>query len=128
MRHIIAASLLLTPMLCTAAAVASTPPTDAFASTKPLRVSTGVIPPRIIRSTHIALSKVPERIPTDSVVVLQLKVDEQGVPEAIQVVRPVNPELGAKVAEAVQNFRFSPATLDNQAVPINLTLKVLVQQ
>ena len=128
MRHIIAASLLLAPMLCTAAAVASTPPTDASASNQPLRVSTGVTPPRIIRSTHIALSKIPERVPTDSVVVLQLKVDEQGLPEDIQVVKPVNPELGAKVAEAVHKFRFSPATLDNQAVPINLTLKVSVQQ
>ena len=129
MRHIIAASLLFSPMPCTAAAVASTPATDDSAITQALRVSTGVIPARVIRSTSITLpsSALAENIPNDAEVVLQLNVDEQGVPADIQVVKSLYPELGAKVAEAVHKFRFSPATLDNQAIPINMSLTVFVQ-
>ena len=129
MRHIIAASLLFSPMLCTAAAVASTPATDDSAITQALRVSTGVIPAHVIRSASITLpnSDFSERIPNDAEVVLKLNVDEQGIPADIQVVKSINPELGAKVAEAVHKFRFSPATLDNQAIPTTISLTVVVQ-
>ena len=130
MRHIIAASLLLSPMLCTVAAVASTPATDDSATTQALRVSTGVIPAHIIHSTSITLpsTALAENIPNDAEVVLQLNVDDQGVPADIQVVKSLYPELGTKVAEAVHKFRFSPATLDNQAVPINMSLTVFVHR
>jgi hypothetical protein len=57
-----------------------------------------------------------------------LNVDSQGIPKDIHVVETVNTELGAKVAEAVHKFRFSPATLDHQPVPVDMRLTVLVQR
>ena len=130
MRRIIAASLLLSPLFIPAAAVASQPvKDDASASTQVRPVSTGVTAPRILHTTDIMVPEgLNSRLLDDSTVVLKLNVDEQGKPEDIQVVNAVNPALGADVIDAVRQFRWRPAKLDNQPVATDLTLKVLVKR
>jgi TonB family protein len=129
MRNTIIASLLLSPMLFSAAANASSPKDDATASTPIHRVSTGVTPPHIIHSAAIQLSSTSmELIPNDAEVQLNLKVDENGKAQDIQVVKSVNPMFDARVVEAVRQFRWSPATLDQQAIPLDLNLIVTVQR
>jgi TonB family protein len=128
MRHILAASLLLSPLFLSAAAVASSPATDASAPTQALRISTGVIPARLLHSASITLPPIATvTTPNDAQVVLQLKVDEQGKAQDVQIVRSVNPMLDERVLEAVREFRWRPASLDKQAIPIEMTLKVEVQ-
>ena len=130
MRHNLAASILLSPLLFSAAAVASSPATDAPASTHLRPVSTGVTFPKVISTTDI---DVPSNAfnswsPASAEVVLQLKVDAKGAVQDAQVVKSLNPQLNAPVLAAVRNFRFRPATLDKQAVPIDMNLVIEVQR
>ena len=130
MRRILAASLLLSPLFLPAAAVASQPvKDDASATTQVRPISTGVTEPSLIHTTDIIVS--PDlAIPffDESKVVLKLNVDEQGKPADIQVIQSFNPTLNADVIDAVRQFRWRPAKLDNQAVSTDLTLNVLVKR
>jgi TonB family protein len=129
MRRILVASLLLSPALFTASAVASQPATDAAASTQGRRISTGVIAPKLLKSTSIEIpgDAFDAILPPDAEVGLKVNVDEQGNARDIQVVKPVNADLDARVVAAVSKFRFSPATLDSQAIPFSLDVNVVVK-
>lgn len=127
MRHTLAASVLLSSMLLTASAVAQ-PATDDAAPAQDLRVSTGVTPPTVVSSVPI---EVPASIPvfgkTEKVVVA-VKVDEKGRPGDVQVIRSSNLLLDKYVEDAVSKFRFQPASLDNEAVPVDMQLNVQVEK
>ena len=130
MRRIHAASALLFPLLCTAAAVASSPATDASATTSPLRVTTGVKPAEVIYAPHIALPEddTAEGFPNLAEIVVHMNVDKTGKAQDIKVVRSLYPTLNEHVVDAVRQFRFRPAELDNQAVPVEMNLKIKLQQ
>jgi len=100
------------------------------AATHALRVSTGVTAPEIIRSTRIEISDNPivRSLPNDEKVVLSLNVDTHGRPNDIQVMKSVNADLDASVVSAVRQFKFAPATLDNQAISMDINLIVDVQK
>jgi protein TonB len=127
MHRILATSLLLSPLFLSAAAVASTPATDASTSTQVRPVSTGVIPAHVLYAPSISLSP-STAIPSDAAVVLHLNVDENGKAQGIQVVKSVNADLDARVVEAVRESRFRPAMLDKQVIPIDMNLTVVVQR
>ena len=129
MRRILAASLMLSPMLFTASAIASQPTTgDAAASTPVVRISTGVIAPQLIQSNTVVIpgDAFDNIIPQSSEVTLTLNVDENGKPQDIQVVKSVNKDLDARVIEAVRKLQWHPGKLDNQAIPVDMTLDVNV--
>jgi TonB family protein len=128
MRRILITSLLLSPMLFTASAVASHPGTDAAAPTQDLRISTGVIAPIVLSSTTIDPLSYSLLIPDNAKVGLTMKVDAQGRPNDIQVIKPVNPFLDKRVVDAVSKFRFHPAMLDQQAIPVDMNLTVEVKK
>ena len=58
--------------------------------------------------------------------IAKLNVDENGNAQNVQVIKSPSPVLDAPVAAAVRQFRFRPATLDNQPVATDLTLTVVV--
>jgi TonB family protein len=129
MRRILTASLLLSPFLLPAAAVASKPATDAANSTLARPVSTGITNTYLVHTTGIQLpSSFSPIIAGDSEVVLTLTVDEQGKAQNIQLLKSSNPVIGERVVEAVQQFRWHPATLDKQPVPREMTLNIEVQR
>jgi TonB family protein len=126
MRRILAASVLLAPMLFTAAASASQPAIDDANASTPIRpISTGVIPAHVLYSPNIEF---PTSVSSDLKFVVQLNVDELGKPHDVLVVNSINPDLDASVATAVRQFRFRPATLDKQAVAVPLTLTLVVKR
>jgi TonB family protein len=129
MRRILVASFLLTPMLFAASAVASQPATDAAPTTQVRRVSTGIVAPHLLKSTNVDIpaDAFDAIIPPDAEVGLKVNVDEQGNARDIQVVRPVSADLDSRVVAAVSKFRFAPATLDNQAIPLTIDLNVVVK-
>ena len=57
-------------------------------------------------------------------VILQVVVDENGVPQNTQVVRPLGLGLDQKAIEAVQKWRFKPGQKDGTAVPVAATIEV----
>ncbi|MDR3726840.1 MAG: TonB family protein [Terracidiphilus sp.] len=129
MRYIFSASLLLSSLLLPAAAVASTSAADASASTVAKPVSTGVTSAYLVHTTGIQLpSNFSPILAGDSEVVLTLTVDEQGKAQNIQLLKSSNPVISERVVEAVQQFRWKPATLDKQPIPREMTLNVEVQR
>jgi TonB family protein len=130
MRRILAASLLLVPSLIPSAASATQPASDSSDSTPALRISTGVVAPKVLSTTDLALPDaiLNHFIPSEATVVLTLNVDEQGKAQDVQVVQSANKMLDERVADAVRKFRFSPAMLDNQAVSSDLKLTVELER
>jgi TonB family protein len=126
MRRILVASILLSPLFITATAVASKPASDATASTEVRPISTGVVPAKVISLIDVQVPATTT-IRNDAQVVLQLNIDQKGKAHDIEVVKSLNPELDGPVVAAVRGFRFRPATLDNQAVPVSMSLTVRVQ-
>jgi TonB family protein len=130
MRSILVATLLLSPMLYTASAVASQPKTDANGAAPERRISTGVIEPEVVGSSsiHIPPSALLRNDASSAEVVLALRVDEKGNAENIRVVKSANPDLDARVIEGVRQSRFRPAKLDNQAIPLDVNMIVQVNR
>ncbi len=125
MRRILIASVLLSPLFFTAAAVASQPVADDAASTP---VSTGVKPAHVLSSAPVELTDVTPDIVAfhQAEVVLNLKVDATGKPTDVQITKSPMVDLDAPVLAAVRKFRFEPATLDNKPVAVPMTLKLEV--
>lgn len=133
MRHILIASLLSSFVLT--AAAATKPANDASASTTTTAttarpVSTGVTAPQLIHSTHIEIpaESISNASPNPARVVLKLNLDQTGSPGNIEVVQPLSQQVDARVVAAVRQFRWSPAILDNQAIPLQVNLIVEVQR
>ena len=127
MRPILVATLLSS--LALSAAAATPKPTDATgAAPASLVVSTGVTEAQLLRSANIY-------IPTDALdthsnpaeLVLRVSLDETGTPTGMHVVHSINPEVDSRVMKAVRSFRWRPAVLDNQTIPVDVNLVVDVQ-
>jgi TonB family protein len=130
MRRIVAASILLSPLLFTASAVASKPAADDTASNPGVRISSGVTPAQIVSfPAHIQFptDAFSSMIPQDAEVGVQFLVDVSGKAKDIQITDSVSPALDAEVIEAVRKTRFVPAKLDDQLVPYPMNLIVKVQ-
>ncbi len=129
MRRILAACVLLAPLVVSANAIAAQPASDASDSTTTRPVSSGVTPPRVLSSSAVDLSSsADEMLPNFSQVVVTLNVDQNGQPQDVQVLKSPNYFLDEPVAAAVRKFRFSPATLNNKPVTTDMTLTVNVQR
>lgn len=127
MRRIVIPSLLLS--LTLTAAAAEKPVNDAVpTSARP--ISTGVTAPQLVYSTKISIpaSQLPAAFPGTATVVLKFTLDKTGSPQAIQIVHPLTQPIDARVVEAVRQFRWTPAVLNNQTVPIEMNLTVQVQR
>jgi TonB family protein len=127
MRRILAVSLLSS--FCLTAAAATGPSVDVSAST-PRAISTGVTCPRLVVSRPITITsdELPKAFSNPARVVLKFDLDETGSPRNIRVAEALTQPVDARVMSAVRDFRWTPAVLDNQAVPIEMTLIVNVQR
>ncbi len=93
------------------------------------RVSTGVISPRLISNPKIvvATSDFSTSDLSTQKAVVSLKVNTDGATQGVKIVRSVNPTVDARVLAAVRDFHFTPATLDGEAVPMDLNLVIQFQ-
>jgi TonB family protein len=129
MRRIFLASALISPLLFSAAALATPPATDAVSASTARPISTGIKPAQVLSSTDISLSSFAQDTVTQSAeVVVTLNVDEAGKAQDVEVVKSANHFLDEPVATAVRQFRFSPTLLDNKAIASDMTLTVFVQR
>jgi hypothetical protein len=128
MRRILVATL-LSSIALTAAAAPARAANDAAASTaRP--VSTGVTMPQLVHSTRIEIpaDEISAAFPNPSRLVLKIKLDQTGSPTAIRVLEPLSQNIDDRVVAAVRQFRWSPAVLDNQTIPMDVNLIVEVQR
>jgi hypothetical protein len=131
MRRIFVATLLSS--LALTAAAAAKPSNDASASTPSTTVrpvSTGVTNPHLVYSSKIEIpaSEISDAYPNPARVVLNVNLDSTGTPQKVEVLQPLSQNVNARVVAAVKTFRWSPAVLDNQAIPVNMKLVVEVNR
>jgi TonB family protein len=128
MRHIIASTVMLSSLLLPAAAFASKPTDEPAASTATPRVTTGVIGPFLQNSLNLTAPEGPEAtlLPADAQVGVSFVIDEKGLPENIQVTKSINPSWDSQVVEAVSRLHYRPASIDNQKIPIDMNLTVII--
>jgi TonB family protein len=60
-------------------------------------------------------------------VVVAMVVDQNGQPQNVRVARGLGNELDEKAVEAVQQYRFKPATRNGEPVPVDLKVEVNFQ-
>ena len=123
MRRILAVSLLSS--LSLGAVAATGPSVEVSASAAPA----GVTSPRLVFSRPITITsdELPKAFPNPARVVLKFDLDETGSPRNIHVAEALTQPVDARVMAAVRDFRWTPAVINNHAVPIEMTLIVNVQ-
>jgi TonB family protein len=105
---------------------ASEPLTDATTNSQPLRISTGVVWPKLISEPNFKVSSADfmgRNLATEQVIV-SFTVDESGKPQNVHLAKSVNPVVDERVLKAVRQYRYAPATLDNQKVAADIKLEV----
>jgi TonB family protein len=125
---LLTAALALSPALLNAQPLTAAAASDATASTAQVRVSTGVVPPHLVHTIDV-----PSDIDWEWTVAgnertaeVSMTVDAYGRPNNLKIVKSAGVDLDRNVLEAVAQYRFSPATVDNQAEPMGVDLTVNV--
>jgi len=95
------------------------------ADAKALRISTGVVAPKLIHSIDVPLdnySSMSYSGPRH--VVVGMIVGKDGVPSNLHIVESAGPLIDKNVLAAVEQYRFSPGTVSNQPTEIPLNLEI----
>ncbi|MCU1284418.1 MAG: TonB-like protein [Acidobacteriales bacterium] len=90
----------------------------------PLRVGGGVKAPTPLETPDPEYSEEARKAKYQGVVVLWLVVGPDGHPKNIKVERPLGMGLDQKAVEAVQRWRFEPATKDGKPVAVQINVEV----
>jgi Gram-negative bacterial TonB protein C-terminal len=148
MRKVIVAALALTPMLLHAQANSPAPtqksgtantvsklvqPSEFTSSdanrVAPLRVSTGVVAPKLIRTVQIESDSdsTPRGFTVDRKTLVEMTVDATGKPKDLKIVRSLGPVMDKNVLAAVSLYRFTPGTLDGEPTTVPVNLEVVLR-
>ena len=88
------------------------------------RIGGGVSAPVPTVRPEPEYSEEARRAKWQGAVVLQVVIDESGVPQDIHVVRSLGLGLDEKAIEAVQQWRFKPGLKDGKPVPVSANIEV----
>ena len=102
----------------------STPVTPAALPPGVYRIGGGVSAPVPTYRVEPEYSEEARVAKWQGAVLLQVVIDPSGVPQNIQVVRPLGLGLDQKAIEAVQKWRFKPGVKDGQPVPVAANIEV----
>ena len=104
----------------------SQPVIDIPAASKPLRISTGVVWPRLISepTLHVSSDDFMGRDLSSTHMIVAFTVDEDGKPQNVHLLESVNPILDERVVESVRKYRFEPATLNDQKIAVDVNMRV----
>jgi TonB family protein len=105
---------------------APTPPSATTIATPPgvYRIGGGVSSPVPTFRAAPEYSEQARKAKWQGDVLLQVVVDETGVPQDILVIRSLGLGLDQKAIEAVEKWRFKPGLKDGQPVPVVATIQV----
>lgn len=140
MRKALLAALALSPVLLHAQANSPAQHQLALASTselgaaadrgtplnRPLRISTGVIAPKLIHSVSVNsdTTRPWTDVAVNRTVTVGMVVDTEGKPTNLRIVKSAGPVVDRNVLQAVSQYRFQPGTVSNQAVAFPLNLEI----
>lgn len=90
------------------------------------RISTGVTAPKFIAGpqVRVAVTDFPLQNVTGQSAVVAFRVDEQGTPQNVRLVKSVNQTVDARILAAVREYHFTPAQLDGQSVAMDVNMNV----
>ena len=88
------------------------------------KIGGGVSAPVPILRPEPEYSEEARQAKRQGAVLLQVAIDENGVPQEIKVVRSLGFGLDQKAIEAVQKWRFKPALKDGQPVPVSANIEI----
>ncbi len=88
------------------------------------RIGGGVSPPSVLSKVEPEYSEEARKAKWQGTVVLQLVVDEHGMPQQMKVTRSLGLGLDQKAIEAVAKWRFKPGLKDGKPVPVIATIEV----
>ena len=97
-------------------------PPPSFANV--FKVGNGVTPPRAIYTPDPAYSEQARSDKFQGRCVLGVVIGPDGKPYDVKVSKPLGEGLDAKAVEAVQQWRFDPATKDGQPVAVAINIEV----
>jgi TonB family protein len=85
--------------------------------------------PRVTRTVEVSVSEqeLSER-PGATTVAVRATVDRYGVPRNLAVVRSAGTLIDKRALAAVSQYRFTPATVDNQPVDAAVTIAIRIQK
>ncbi len=96
-------------------------------STMPTRrITTGVTAPKLLSTpvVRVSLSDFPTTDLATQKMIVSFRVDEKGIPQNVHLLKSINQSVDGRVLAAVREYRFEPATLDEQSVPMDVNLAV----
>jgi TonB family protein len=93
----------------------------------PLRVSTGVVAPKILSTVDISSEGINAIPGITKKYVLEMTVDQNGEPSNVKIVQSTSATMDKNVLDAVRQYRFKPGTLDHQPVSFPVSLAVVVK-
>ena len=105
----------------------SDPHSSADNNGEPLLVGGSVRPPVLLHSVDPEYSESARKAKLSGDVIVGLTVDAAGEPQNVHVTRGLGNELDEKAIEAVQQYRFKPATKDGEPVAVALNVAVNFQ-
>ncbi len=136
MRQAILGTLLLAPAMLHAQATAPAQPSSTVqamlesapatgaASTSTIRVSTGVHEAKLIHS--VAIQSGTSAVAVDRSADIAFTIDEKGTPTNLRVVHSAGDSVDQNILYAVSQYRYSPATLDDQPVAVEANLHIVL--
>jgi TonB family protein len=118
MRRMALATLALLPVL-------ASPSAFAMMGDVPMQSSA----PRLTRAVEVQLSdKELAAQPAETSVVVRATVDANGSPRNLTVAHSAGATLDKRALEAVSQYRFVPATRDNEPVEAPVTISIKIQK
>jgi TonB family protein len=88
------------------------------------RIGGGVSPPTVLSKVEPEYSEEARKAKWQGTVILQLVVDEKGLPKDMKVTRSLGLGLDQKAIEAVAKWKFKPGLKDGKPVPVIATIEV----
>jgi protein TonB len=89
----------------------------------PIPLHSGIKAPRKIVDVAPVYPALAQQVRKEGVVILETVIDANGGVESVRVLRSV-PLLDQAAVDAVRQWRFTPATLNRQPVPVVMTVTV----
>jgi TonB family protein len=104
--------------------------TDAGIAPQARRVSTGVVYPKLISGPKVNVSTTDFATPNLSTqqAIVSFRVDENGIPQNVHLVKSVNQAVDSRVLAAVREYHFVPGMLDDRTVPVDVNLVMNFEQ
>jgi TonB family protein len=103
-------------------------PTRTSTAAAPVRISTGVVAPKLVHSVDVSSQGDPRwtAVPMRQTAVVQLVVDTEGKPTEMKIVHSLGATMDKNVLEAVSQYRFKPGSVSNQLIasPVNLEVEI----